>query len=73
MKYILRRKNRTITTELEKVKNQYLKEGYNSYNEKGKLLEAATGGITYTAQQYNKVVSENVELKNKLDRRRTAK
>jgi len=63
MKYILKKKNRVIVVENEKLKESYKKDGYDYYDEKGKLVEPATAGKTYTALQYNKLLEEIKKLK----------
>ncbi len=65
--------NRRLETESELEKGKLLAKGYSVINTKGEVLELATGGITYSAAQYNKVHLENIELKKKLARRRTPK
>ena len=69
-KWLMGKSNRRVQTESELEKNKLLAKGYSVINEQGKVLELATGGLTYTAAQYNKVFIENIELKKKLARRR---
>lgn len=70
--FILRYKNRVIETESEQVKERYLKNGYDLIGKKGKVIEPATGGKTYTASQYNKLVAENAKLKEDLKKAKKA-
>ena len=62
---LVKKENRVIDI-LETDKNFYLSEGYDVINEAGEVIEAATGGKTYTPAEYNAVVAENAKLKAQL-------
>lgn len=64
--YLMKYKNRQEKVSDERIKNARLAKGWTVINKKGEVVEPATGGVTYTAAQYNKLLKENVELKKKL-------
>ncbi|PGH85773.1 hypothetical protein CN899_08000 [Bacillus thuringiensis] len=57
----VQRKNRQLTVSEEAVPS-YLKNGYDLIDEKGKVIENATGGKIISLVQHNEVVAENEKL-----------
>ena len=64
--YLMKYKNRQEKVSDERIKNARLDKGWAVINKKGEIVEPPTGGITYTAAQYNKLVKENQKLKKQL-------
>lgn len=58
---LVKKENRVIDI-LETDKDYYLSEGYDVIDEAGNVIEAATGGKTFTAAEYNVVVAEKEKL-----------
>lgn len=56
------RKENRILDIIETDKAAYLAAGYDVINEKGEVVETATGGKTYTPAEYNAVVAEKEKL-----------
>lgn len=66
----VKKENRVLTV-VEADKDFYLSEGYDvvELNEESKeydVIEKATGGKTYSVAEYNVLLKENEELKNKI-------
>jgi hypothetical protein len=61
-KYVMKKKNRVITVETDKLRDSYLQDGYDQYSTTGKLVKSATGGKTYTAKQYNDLLEKYNKL-----------
>lgn len=71
----VRKDNRILSVD-ENDKSFYLSEGYDVVKEKdGKyeVVEAATGGKTYTVAEYNKVVEERDALQKELQKLKSKK
>ncbi|WP_054634823.1 hypothetical protein [Thalassobacillus sp. C254] len=49
--------NRTLKVSDTSVEN-YLKQGYDQIDEKGKIVKRATGGKTIAAEEYNKLLDK---------------
>lgn len=62
---IVKKKNRQLTVSNEAVQ-KYLKEGYDQINDKGKVINKATGGRMVSLAEYNLVSEENEKLKKEI-------
>lgn len=46
--------------------DSFLAKGYDQIDKKGKIVKSATGGKTVSVGEYNKLITENAELKKKI-------
>lgn len=51
--YIMQRGHRQVQVDNAKKRDKKLEEGYDVIDKTGKVLTPATGGRTYTAEEYN--------------------
>lgn len=61
----VRKQNRILEIPESRL-NDYLQQGYDQIDEKGKVIKRATGGRTVSVAEYNKVVEELEKAKAEL-------
>lgn len=57
--------NRILSVD-DRAVESYLKQGYDEIDDKGRIVRRATGGRDIPVAEYNKVLTENEELKAKV-------